>query len=121
MSIFINLVETLSDLINEESLNEKIMSKRKARRLKRKKAALEKAKQAQQNEPIEAELVDDNPSGNDDSGNTSDNDNEFKPLIVYDKKYAEAQEDKRTDYSENFKTFIGKYNTILSPYEIIYI
>ena len=116
MSIFINLVETLSDLINEESLNEKIMSKRKARRLKRKKAALEKAKQAQQNEPIEAELIDDNSSGNDDSGNTSDNDNEFKPLIVYDKKYAEAQEDKRTDYSENFKTFIGKYNTILSKY-----
>ena len=112
--------------VNEESIDEKIMSKRKARRLKRKRAAAEKKAQEQKAQPkddaIEAELVDDGGSGSDDNGgddnkdSNEDGDKDFKALIVYDKKYATVQEEQPTDYSESFKKVIGLINEILTKY-----
>ena len=112
MSILDELVEVLclaEDLdvqtLNRTILNERIMSKKQARKLRKqqelakKKAEQEKAQKEQQ--------------ANDTEEDKQEQNNPGTQLITYDPNY---MEEVVTDYSENFKKFIELFNQLIQKY-----
>ena len=132
MTDFKEIVEELQSLfetlnLDENSLNEKIMSKKQARILRKKKrAALKRKQQAQQNQQetpqesdvIDAEIVDD---GGDDNNDNIENDNNEEPtpgtaLVVYQEPTNDAFED-YSEVTEEFKKFLETLKSLMEQYK----
>lgn len=125
-----NIVELLKDIdealssISEESMDEKIMTKKQAARKRalrakrraekraEKKAAEQEQQKAQTTEqPIEQSTEQPEQDNAEDKGEKKS----FESLIVYDPKMATA-DNTQTDYSEAFKEFMKHINAIIEKY-----
>lgn len=137
-----NIEELLKDIdealssINEETIDEKIMTKKQARRKKllrakrraEKQARLQAEKEAQQkaeqekqqasDDVIEGEIVDD--GGDDDNNNEEKNNNEEPSpgtaLVVYQEPTNDAFDD-YTEVTEDFKNFLNALKKLMEQYK----